>query len=267
MNSPKRIVLVVPIYNFENWIVETLERLAQWQPNAEPSNIQIVLADDGSTDRTADLITAFIAKNQCNWTFLRSQTNHGKGYTVRRGIQAAYAYSPDFIIFTDCDLYYGLDIIRSRMVPLLEQSDIVIVDRSLGQRDLQIPLRRRLASNVFNRFVALLTGIHFKDTQAGLKGFKASSCKPLFEVLTLDRFAFDVELLSVALHNQFRIEQLPVESGQSIMEFGSTVSMLPSSLQMLKDLFRVNWNWKSGRYASAELQRRVQERTYAITDD
>lgn len=267
MSTSCRLVLVVPVYNFEAGIEETLQRLAHWHTTQGQSSIHIVLVDDASTDRTADLIAAFITKHQRDWQLLRSDANQGKGYTVRRGIQAAYALYPEFIVFTDCDLYYGLDIIFARMLPLLEQSDIVIIDRSLGQQDLDVPLRRRLASAVFNRLVALLTGIHYKDTQAGLKGFKAASCKPLFDVLTLNRFAFDVELLSVALHHQFRIEQLPVESLHRIMEYVSTVSMLPSSLQMLRDLIRINWNWKAGRYTSPTLQRRVEEKMYAITDD
>jgi hypothetical protein len=170
-------------------------------------------------------------------------------------------------VFSDCDLYYGLDIILERMLPLLHQADIVIIDRTLTRRDTAVPLRRRVASAMFNRLVAILTGIHFKDTQAGLKGFRAQTCRPLFEVLTLQRFAFDVELLSVALHHQFRIEQLPIESLQSPADQFSTVSMLPASLQMFADLLQINRNWKAGRYQSPALQDRLEAKIYAITDD
>lgn len=267
MTAMTRLALVIPVYNFAHGIEDSLNRLSQWSTAATDVAIQVLFVDDGSSDGTPDLIARFLAERPHPWHLLRSTHNHGKGHAVRQGIEAAWAFAPDAIVFTDCDLYYGLDIILERMLPLLAQSDVVMIDRSLTQRDITVPLRRRLASALFNRLAAILTGIHFKDTQAGLKGFRARSCRPLFDVLTLERFAFDVELLSVALHHQFRIEQLPIESTLRAGDQSSTVSMLPASLQMFADLLRINRNWKTGRYESGPLRQRLQEKVYAITDD
>lgn len=265
MNT-RRLVLVVPIYNFEEYLTTTLERLADWQAQVPEWDLRIVFADDGSTDDSCKSIERWLPEHP-TWQLLRGECNRGKGHAVRRGIQAAYAWDPDYLVFTDCDLYYGLEIILSRIAPALAHADIVIVDRTLSNRDRRIPLRRHVASAVFNRLVAVLTGIHYKDTQAGLKAFNARTCGPLFEVLTLDRFAFDVELLSVALHHQYRIEQLPVESPGKLTEYASSVAMLPSSMQMFLDLLRINRNWKTGRYASASLLARLKRNTHVITDD
>ncbi len=268
MNRASRLVLVIPVYNFAHGIAATLVRLQRWAQGqaAQGIMLQLLLVDDGSTDATAARIEDFIATHPGPWRLLRVGSNRGKGYAVRAGVAAAWEFQPDAIVFTDCDLYYGLDIIAARMLPLLEQADIVIVDRSLTRRDRAVPLRRRLASAIFNRLVAMLTGIHYRDTQAGLKGFRATPCRALFDVLTLDRFAFDVELLSVALHHQFRIEQVPVDDGQSGSSQTSSVAMLSASLQMLGDLLRINRNWKHGRYESQALRSRVADKVYAITD-
>jgi glycosyltransferase involved in cell wall biosynthesis len=267
MSALPRMALVIPVYNFAHGIEDTLNRLSQWSAAATSVAIQVLFVDDGSSDGTAELIARHLASRDSHWRLLRNVHNQGKGHAVRSGIAAAWDFAPDIIVFSDCDLYYGLDIILERMLPLLHQADIVIIDRTLTRRDTAVPLRRRVASAMFNRLVAILTGIHFKDTQAGLKGFRAQTCRPLFEVLTLQRFAFDVELLSVALHHQFRIEQLPIESLQSPADQFSTVSMLPASLQMFADLLQINRNWKAGRYQSPALQDRLEAKIYAITDD
>ena len=91
--------------------------------------------------------------------------------------------------------------------------------------------------------------------------------KELWEALTLERFAFDVELLSVALHHQFSIEQVPVEFTQRQADYASSVTMLPASVQMFLDLLRINRNWKSGRYNTPALQARRQGNVHVITDD
>ena len=266
MRTRRRLALVIPVYNFEQGLPATLERLAQWQAAAPEWELQILFVDDGSTDRSAEIIQSRLPE-QRSWQLLRAVRNRGKGHAVRRGIEAAYAGDPEIIVFTDCDLYYGLEIILTRMVSSLRHADIVIVDRTLSRRDTGIPVRRHFASAVFNRLVAILTGIHFKDTQAGLKGFNARACHPLFEALTLERFAFDVELLSVALHHQFSIEQVPVEFTQRQADYASSVTMLPASVQMFLDLLRINRNWKSGRYNTPALQARRQGNVHVITDD
>ncbi len=266
--SVTRLALIIPVYNFAHGIRATLARLDSWAQTmgAQDVALQILFVDDGSTDDTVACIEEFIDAHPGPWRLLRVGSNRGKGHAVRVGVFATGEFQPDVIVFTDCDLYYGLDIIPVRLLPLLQQADIVIVDRSLTRRDRAVPLRRRLASAVFNRLVAILTGIHYRDTQAGLKGFRAASCRALFDVLTLERFAFDVELLSVALHHQFRIEQVPVDDSQSGSTQASSVAMVSASLQMLGDLLRINRNWKRGRYDSQALRNRMAEKVYAITD-
>ncbi len=267
MSHVTRLALIIPVYNFAHGIAATLARLERWAQSmaAQGVALQVLFVDDGSTDATAARIEQFIGTGTGPWRLLRGGSNRGKGHAVRAGVAAAGDFQPDLIVFTDCDLYYGLDIIAARMLPLLEQADIVIVDRSLTRRDRAVPLRRRRASAVLNRLVAMLTGLHHRDTQAGLKGFRAAPCRALFEVLTLERFAFDVELLSVALHHQFRIEQVPVDDSQAGSAQESSVAMLSASLQMLGDLLRINRNWKRGRYDSDALRNRVADKVYAIT--
>lgn len=266
MNKTVDLVLIIPVYNFATGIDDTLDRLARWEPSLSGNSVAVIFSDDGSSDGTAARIQARIEQDRPHWQLHRSAVNRGKGRAIRDGIDLALQSDPELIVFTDCDLHYGLSIIEDRLLPQLRTADIVIADRSLGDYPGNAPILRRLASAVFNRLVALLTGITFRDTQAGLKGFRVASCRPLFDVMTLDGFAFDVELLSVALYHRFRIERVPVHFIDEAADMSSSVNLIASSLHMLKDLLRINWNWKRGRYESAELRRRNEEYAYTVRD-
>lgn len=260
------LALVIPVFNFARGIEQTLQRLDHWEKRLGDVSVNIVFSDDGSEDGTASIIDAFIAASRPQWRLLRATKNQGKGQALRAGIQIAYECGPDIIVFSDCDLHYGLDIITERLVPRLGKADIVIADRSLSDQGNTATRARQLASAVFNRMMAILTGVTYKDTQAGLKGFYAEACRPLFDVLTLKGFAFDVELLSVALRYRMRIDQLPVKFEDRHTGPPSSVVLIPSSLRMLLDLLRINRNWKAGRYDNPELRQRIEQTVYTIRD-
>lgn len=260
------LALVIPVFNFARGIEQTLQRLDHWEKQLADVSVNIVFSDDGSEDGTGEIIDAFITAVRPQWWLLRATKNQGKGQALRAGIQIAYECNPDIIVFSDCDLHYGLEIITERLVPRLGKADIVIADRSFSDQGNTATWVRQLASAVFNRMIAILTGVTYKDTQAGLKGFCAEACRPLFDVLTLKGFAFDVELLSVALRYRMRIEQLPVEFGDRSMGLPSSVALIPSSLRMLLALLRINRNWKTGCYESPALRQRIEQTVYTIRD-
>jgi dolichyl-phosphate beta-glucosyltransferase len=259
-----KLSLVIPTFQFRHQISNTLEQIRKWVAEQTQAEINVVLVDDGSQDGTPDHISSWIQQNRLNWSLIRLETNQGKGAAVRRGILAAYSHEPDFIVFTDCDLYYGLKIIFDRMIPSLVGADISIVDRSWNRAQLKPSWSRYFASEVFARLLSILTGVSYRDTQAGMKAFRAQACRPIFESLTLDGFAFDVEILSLAIHYRFFIKAIPVAFQNLPDSSSSTVSLIRSSLNMFWDLIRINLNWHRGRYQSRALLDRVEKERYLI---
>ena len=71
MRMRRRLALVVPVYNFEQGLPATLERLAQWQAAAPEWELQILFVDDGSTDRSAEIIQSRLPE-QRSWQLLRA---------------------------------------------------------------------------------------------------------------------------------------------------------------------------------------------------
>ncbi len=259
------LALVVPVYNFENHISLTFNKIKDWRARHSNLSIKVIFVDDGSKDQTVQILEKL--KTGCDeWCeILACQKNAGKGAAVRAGVQVAYRFQSKTIFFTDCDLHYGLDIIVERLVQELDHSDIVIVDRSWTMHSHHHHFLRKLATSIFKRVVSILTGVNYLDTQAGLKGFRAAQCKPIFEVLTLNGFSFDVELLSVALYFRFQIKQVPVEFDRShSFPNYSSVQLLSHSLAMIGEVIKINLNWKNGRYLSEGLLKPVNETIYRV---
>lgn len=261
--KPHMLALIVPFYNFGRGVDTSLQKIAAWHKESR-LNALVYLVDDGSTDRTGPALEAFHREN-LEWTkLLRLPENRGKGFAVKR---AALEIAPfcEYFVFTDCDLHYGLDIIQDRILPALANNEIVIADRSWCASRSHQAISRRMSSYIFNRITGMLTGVVLRDSQAGMKGFRAELCLPIFELLRTDGFAFDVEILGIATFYRFRVCQIPVRFDASYASpETSTIRLLRTSLKMIAELIAVNLRWKRGLYFHPQLEARVDAETYTI---
>jgi hypothetical protein len=108
--------------------------------------------------------------------------------------------------------------------------------------------RREQGGRVFNLAVRLATGLPFWDTQCGFKAFRMSSCRPIIEAATIDRFGFDVELLYVAYRAGLKLKEIPVRWDHNE---GSKVSLAGDSLKMLGEVGLIRKQAKRGIYDKA----------------
>lgn len=239
-----KLSLVIPVFNAEAFISETLARLTEWKQKINYS-VQIILVDDGSNDSTKVIIENYIKTADSSIKLVSYILNQGKGFAVKTGMLAAVG---DYRIFTDADIPFGFDVL-DRMLYYLDfkEFDLVIGDRTLdGSRYItEIPRIRKLGSNFFSFIVGgFVAGGHF-DTQCGIKGFSASVANDLFNVSRISGFAFDVELLYISLKRNYDIKRLPVVL---ICQEGSSVSVVRHGFGMLIDLYRIKWNHIKKKY-------------------
>jgi dolichyl-phosphate beta-glucosyltransferase len=92
-----------------------------------------------------------------------------------------------------------------------------------------------------------MSGLNFSDTQCGFKAFGMNKFRPLLEVMTIDRFGFDVEFLFVANYNELRLKEIPVRWNN--VE-GSKVSVVRDTRRMFFELAQIRRNAKKGLYRS-----------------
>ncbi len=205
--------VVVPVFNGEAFIERTLRELIEYVASLnEPS--ELIVIDDGSTDRTAELIAATVANSPVPINFVQSPQNEGKGAAIGRGMAAARG---SYRVFLDADLAYSPRAISEVRSKLVEGADVVIGSRVHPDSTYQVKpsffrylYTRHVAGRVFNWIVRffLLPGIF--DSQAGLKGFTREAADTIFRGWLPNGFSFDLGVLSRARHEQLSIEQIPV---------------------------------------------------------
>lgn len=246
ITGPPDLSIIIPSYNEELRLPSTLERIAQYLPTLGLQT-EVVIVDDGSTDRTAAVAESFRGKIS-RLRVISLGTNRGKGYSVRRGMLQA---SGDIVLFTDADLSAPIEESSKLIAALNKGNDVAIGSRALNRSLISTreSLFREFAGIVFNKIVRLILRLPFVDTQCGFKAFRRERCRIIFEQQRIEGFGFDPELLYLARHHGLRAVEIPIRWGHSP---ATKVSMLRDSLKMFSDIFVIRRNALSGRYPHAK---------------
>jgi dolichyl-phosphate beta-glucosyltransferase len=202
-----RYSIVVPAFNEERRIATTLDCLLQHFED-RASRLEILVVDDGSTDRTSEVVLWYRRKTYR--VKLLKIPHGGKGAAVRHG--AAHAHG-EFVFLCDADLKDGVSQLSKLEMALMAGADVAIGSRWVGLETKVIsqPLYRRVSSRIFNFCAHGLLGLHFKDTQCGLKAFTRDAAQALFEHQSIDGWGFDPELLLIAHRFGYRVTEVPIE--------------------------------------------------------
>ena len=171
-------------------------------------------------------------------------TNRGKGAAVRAGMAVARGRS---VAFTDADLAYSPDQLLTLLAALEDGWDMVVGSRHHADATTLAPASplREIGSRLINlTTMALLLG-QYRDTQCGLKGFRADVARLLFGQGRVDGFAFDVELFHLAERYELSLHEVPVRVAHSER---STVRVARDAARLLVDLVRIRGWAKAGDY-------------------
>ena len=228
--------VVIPAFNEAARLPRTLERVTAFLREGSRS-YEVLVADDGSTDQTAQKARAAGA------TVLRDDQNRGKGHAVRRGMLAARGQRR---LMTDADLSTPIEELPRFLARMDEGFDVVIGSRALPGSTIEVhqPWFRENVGRVYNLFVRALALPGLRDTQCGFKLWSARAAREAFSAARLDGFSFDVEALYVARKRGYRIAEIPVvwrNDAASRVGLGGGSRAFP-------DLLRIRWHDWTGRY-------------------
>lgn len=245
MTKNPKLSVVIPAYNEEARISETLEQTEQYLKNQKYS-YQIIVVDNGSNDKTCDVVRKYKQDDPENIVNLcLSKSIGAKGSAVKLGI-LEYAQG-DYIMFMDADNATPVSEIE-KFWPYLESGEyqVVIGSRYLRESDVsrRQPLYRIILSRMSNFLIQLLAVPGIQDTQLGFKAFTHEAAKDIFSMLTVPGWGFDMEVLTIARLHGYKIK----EEGVKWHERGGSHVPLKAYLQSLKDLLKIKINALSGRY-------------------
>jgi glycosyltransferase involved in cell wall biosynthesis len=246
--------VIFPAWNEQDQLPDTLQTAVDYFRKQEYST-EIIVVDDGSTDRTVSVTQSFIVEHQPPPEIRLIENDHrGKGYTVRTGMLEGKGR---YVLFIDADLATPIHEVGKVIGALEAGYDIAIGTRQgIGAQRVNEPLLRHLLGRLFNLIVKLLSGLRFEDTQAGFKGFRREVAQDIFQRVQLHGAnakpargrtitAFDVEVLYLAQLSGYRIEEIPVK-----WECGRHTKLRSpaESMRMLIDVIRIRRIASQGMY-------------------
>jgi len=203
MDTAPKLSIVIPAYNESVRLPHAFRAITT---RFEGSQVELIIADDGSVDGTADVARS-LNSGSIPVTVVSLDRNRGKGAAVRSGVRAA---TGDRILIMDADLATDLEAI-DRLSAAIATSDIAIGSRSVAGSTVKDPSHlRRTMGRTFNRLARTLLHLRVSDSQCGFKMFRADAAQILFTMSNVDGFAYDAEVIRLAMILDMTVTEVPV---------------------------------------------------------
>ncbi len=203
---PYFLSIIIPAYNEEKRIIPTVEAIINYILQRK-LKAEILIIDDGSSDGTS-----WICKNRFKSIpyvqLIKLSQNQGKGSAIRAGILHS---SGEYILFTDADNSTPIEEFE-KFSPHLKKNTILIGSRYIQPHlvERSQPRYRVLLSRAANLLIRLFVIDEVRDTQCGFKAFPQEIGLLLARLQKVNRFAYDIELLSLAQLCGYEIQEIPV---------------------------------------------------------
>ncbi len=197
-----KLIIQIPAYNEEATLPQTLRDLPRSLPGVE--RIEVLVVDDGSTDRTAE-----VARQAGADYVVRLKQHQGLAAAFTVGLEAALRLGADLIVNTDADNQYRGEDIARLIAPLLEgQADIVVGDRGVAALEHFSPLKR-LLQRWGSWVVAKAAGIPIPDATSG---FRALTREAALRLTVLSDYTYTLETLIQAGARKMRVVYVPIRT-------------------------------------------------------
>ncbi len=189
MSQLQTVSIIIPVYNEENTLEEIIRRVEE---SSLPYKKEIICVDDGSTDRTPDILKTHHERVRA----IRLAKNAGKGAAVRAGLQAA---TGEAVIIQDADLEYDPADHAELIRPIAQgNADVVFGSRFVTVHPHRVLYFSHYVANKFLTFISnLCTGLNVSDMETGAKVFNRKAVTYLLPKLKARRFGIEPELVAL----------------------------------------------------------------------
>ena len=195
-----KLVIQIPCYNEESTLPDTLRDLPREIDGID--EVEVLIVDDGSTDKTADVAQAYGVAH-----IVRLGRNRGLANAFVRGLEASVAAGADIIVNTDADNQYRGEDIKRLVQPILDgQADMVVGDRGVTSLPEFSPLKRRL-QQLGSWVVQTAAGVSTPDATSG---FRALTREAALRTLILSQYSYTLESLIQAGARRMAIVYVPI---------------------------------------------------------
>jgi len=243
--EPPSLSVILPCYSAAPMAARSVAVLSAYLATLVP-HWEIVVVDDGNNDFTASPLPDLPGVR-----LLRHPRNLGKGAAVRTGMLAARG---QVRVFTDVDMPYDRELIPVMAEYITSRGfHLVIGDRTFPESRYAraTSLSRRALSTLASRLIGSMVTGGFFDTQCGIKAIRGDIADELFRLVRIRRFAFDVEVIYLALKHRLDIKRVPVRLRRNL---ATSVRPFRDAFQAGIDILAIKARQLGGQYRSEALE-------------
>jgi len=204
VSSPyTRLSIIIPMYNEESTIGQVLDEIAGVDLGSITK--EIIAVDDGSTDRSAQIVQQFAERSPLDVNLVISPENQGKGAAIRRGLEHI---TGDIVLIQDADIEYDPQDYPRLLAPILSGQARVVYGTRFHRKIKGMALPNRLANWILPRLANLLYGTHLTDEATAYKVFDAGVIKSIR--LRCVGFEFCPEVTAKVARAGYEIYEVPI---------------------------------------------------------
>ena len=239
-NTPE-LSIILPAYNEGSKIKKNIESVKQKLDSLDVE-YEIIVVNDGSRDNT------YLEAQKCearNIKILTYPQNRGKGYAINYGMMYSRG---QYRLFMDADLSTSLDEIKKFLDTIKHDGyDIVIGTRKSTEalQTVKQPFYRRALGKVFTYLAGCFVGYGLSDFTCGFKMFTKKASEIIFKRQRIFNWAFDAEVIFIAMRHNLRICELPVTWRNDPQ---TKVRLLRDISTSFYGLFKIRINHLKGHY-------------------
>ncbi len=225
--------VVIPVLNEEAQLAISVEALRTFLIDHCPYSWRIVVADNGSKDRTPQICAELKERYPGEVDFVRLE-QRGRG----RALRAAWTQSSaDVVCYMDVDLSTNLRALPPMLAALIHSDyDLATGSRLMHGAIVTRQWKREIISRTYNTLIRLMFWHRFRDAQCGFKGATRRAVERLVPQVKDQEWFFDTELLLKGERQGYRIFELPVEW---IEDLDTRVKIVKTATDDIKGLIRV----------------------------
>jgi glycosyltransferase involved in cell wall biosynthesis len=236
-NESVQVSLVLPAYNEVDYLTPAVEKNIQ-ALNEFTQSYEVIIAEDGSTDGTAEHAQELAQKYPCVHHIHR-EARLGRGTALNNAFRQSHG---KVLAYMDLDLATDLKYLKPLVEAIsVEGFDFATGSRMLPQSRAERTFSRGFSSKTYNFLVRHMLGSELRDHQCGFKAFKRAPLLELLDEVEATHWFWDTELMVRGYRHGLKIKEIPVEwhSGR-----GTKVSLAKDSWNMFRQIVGLWWKLK-----------------------
>jgi len=238
-NASVDVTVVFPAFNEADGIERAVSGAAKALKGLGKS-FEIIIAEDGSTDGTDEIAERLSSENDVI-KHIHSDERLGRGRALNRAFKSSIG---SILVYMDVDLATDVGSLGQLIASIEKGADLATGSRTHPGSVTRRSMLRALASRAYNGLARSFLGSSVRDHQCGFKAFRRESLLKILDDVKDNHWFWDTEVIALAVHNGFRVEEIPIVWREGS---GSKVRIVSDSLKMGYKVLSLWWRLKTSR--------------------